>query len=49
MSEFGTVCDKRKLRVNVGMSKVIRSSWYGNWGQMHVRQNDEPLGEVDRF
>ena len=37
VSEFGRVCERRKLRVNVGKSKVIgkskvmRCSRYGNW------------------
>ena len=32
-SEFGRACEKRKLKVNVGKSKVIRYSRYGNaWG-----------------
>ena len=30
VSEFGIVCERRKLRVNVGNSKVIRCSRYGN-------------------
>ena len=30
-SEFGRVCERRKLRVNVGKSKVMRCSRYGNW------------------
>ena len=32
VSEFGRVCKRRKLRVNVGKSKVMRCSWYGNEG-----------------
>ena len=36
VSEFGRVCKRRKLRVNIGMSKVIRSSRYGNRGRMHM-------------
>ena len=28
--EFGRVCERRKLGVNVGKSKVIRCSRYGN-------------------
>ena len=28
VSEFGRVCERRKLRVNVGTSKVIRCSIY---------------------
>ena len=47
MSEFGRVCERRKLRVNVGKSKVMRCSWYGNGDRMHVILNGEPLEEVD--
>ena len=32
VSECGRVCDSRKLRVNVGESKVMRYSRYGNGG-----------------
>ena len=31
-SEFGRVCERRKLRVNVGKSKVMGCSRYGNVG-----------------
>ena len=48
MSEFGTICE-RKSRVNIGQSKVIRCSRYGNWGRMNVIVNGEPLEEVDCF
>ena len=30
VSEFGRVCERRKLRLNVGKSKVMRCSRYGN-------------------
>ena len=30
------VCQRRKLRVNVDKSKVVRCSRYGNWGRIHV-------------
>ena len=49
MSEFGRVCERRKLKVNVGKSKVMRCSRYGNGGRMHVILNSEPLEEVDCF
>ena len=32
VSEFGRVCERRKLRVNVGKSKVMRCSWYVKGG-----------------
>ena len=43
------VCERRKLRVNVGKSKVIRCSRCGNGDRMHVILNGEPLKEVDCF
>ena len=39
VSEFGRVCEIRKLRVNVGKSKVMRCSRYGNGGRMDVILN----------
>ena len=36
-------------RVNVGKSKVIRRSRYGNGYRMHVILKGEPLEEVDCF
>ena len=49
VSEFGRVGERRKLRVNVGKSKVMRCSRYGNGDRMHVVLNGEPLEEVDCF
>ena len=49
VSEFGRVCEGRKLRVNVGKSKVMRWSRYGNGDRMHIILNGEPLEEVDCF
>ena len=49
VSEFGGVCERRMLRVNVGKSKVMRCSRYGNGDQMYVILNCEPLEEVDCF
>ena len=46
VSEFGRVCERRKLRVNVGKSKIMRCSRYGNGGRMHVILNGEPLEEL---
>ena len=47
VSEFGRVCERRKLRVNIGKSKVMRCSRYGIGDRMHVILNGEPLEEVD--
>ena len=49
VSEFGRVCERRRLRVNIGKSKVMRCSRYINGGRMQVRLKGEPLDEVDCF
>ena len=36
VSEFGRVCERRKLRVNVRKSKVMMCSRYGNGDRMHT-------------
>ena len=40
---------KKKLRVNIGKSKVMRCSRYGNGGRMPVILNGQPVEEVDCF
>ena len=47
--EFGRVCERRKSKVNVGKSKVMRCSRHGNEGRLHVTLNSEPLEEVNCF
>ena len=47
VSELGKVYERRKLRVNVGKSKVMRCLRYGNMGRMYVILNSEPLEEVN--
>ena len=47
VSEFGIVCERRKLRVNIGKSKVMRCLRNGNGGRMHVILNGIPLEAVD--
>ena len=49
VSEFGRVYKRRKLRVNVGKSKVMRCSRYGNVGRMHVILKGELLEEMHCF
>ena len=49
VSEFGRVCERRKLRVNVGKRKVMRCSRYEKLGRMLVILNSKPLEEVDCF
>ena len=41
--DFSRVCERRKLRVNIGKSKVMRCSRYGNGSRMHVNLNVQPL------
>ena len=43
VSEFGRICESRKLKAEVGKSKLIRCSRYGNGGQMHAIPNGKPL------
>ena len=43
VGDFARACERRKLRVNIGKSKVIRYSMYVNVGQMVLRLNGEPL------
>ena len=49
LNEFGRECERRKLRVNVSKSKVMRCPRYGNGGRMHVILNGEPSAKVDCF
>ena len=49
VSEFGSVCERRKLRVNIDKSKVKRCSRYGNGCRMYVILIGKPFKEVDCF
>ena len=49
VSEFDRVCERRKLSVNVGKSKVMRCFRYANGDRVHVIRNGELLEEVDCF
>ena len=49
VGEFGRVCERRKLRVNEGKSKVMECSRYGTGDRMHAILNGEQLEEVDYF
>ena len=40
---------KGESGVNVGKSKFMRCSRYGNGGRMHVIPNGKPVEEVDCF
>ena len=49
VTEFGRVCERRKLRVNVGKSKVMKCTRRVDGGGMNVMLNGERLEEVDCF
>ena len=49
VSELGRICERRKWRVNVGKSTVMKCSRYVNVGRMDQRLSGESLEEVDCF
>ena len=49
VTEFGRVCERRKLRVNVGKSKVMRCTKNEDGAILNVILNGEALEEVDQF
>ena len=48
-TEIGKVCERRKLRVNVGKSKVMRCTRNDDGARLNVMLNGEALEEVDQF
>ena len=49
VTEFGRVCERRKLRVNVGKSKVMRCTRNEDGARLNAMLNGEALGEVNQF
>lgn len=49
VTEFGRVCERRKLRVKVGKSKVMKCVRNPDGGRMTVRLNGKLLEEVENF
>ena len=49
VTEFGRVCERRKLRVNVDKSKVMRCTRNEDGARLNVMLNGEALEEVDQF
>ena len=49
VEEFGRVCERRKLRVNVGKSKVMKCTRDGEGDRLNVVLNGEVLEEVNQF
>ena len=48
-TKIGVMCESRKLRVNMGKSKVLVCSREGGQAELRVRLNGELLGEVESF
>ena len=49
VTKFGRVCERRKLRVNVGKSKVMKCTRNDDGARLNVMLNGEALEEVDQF
>ena len=49
VTEFGRVCERRKSRVIVGKSKVMRCTRNEDGARLNVMLNGEALEEVDQF
>ena len=49
VTEFGRVCERRKLRVNVGKSKVMKFTRNEDGARLNVMLNGEVLEEADQF
>ena len=49
VTEFGRVCDRRKLKVNVDKSKVMRCTRSEDVGELQVNLGGERLEEVGSF
>ena len=49
VTEFGRVCERRKSRVNVGKSKVMRCKRNEHGARLNAMLNGEALEEVYQF
>ena len=49
VTEFGRVCERRKLRVNVGKNKVMRCTRNEDGARLNVMLNGEAFEKVDQF
>ena len=49
LNEFGSVCKKRKLTVNVEKSKVMRVSKAGDWNELNISLDGRRMEEVDVY
>ena len=49
VTEFGRACERRKLRVNAGKSKVMRCTRSEDGARLNAMFNGEALADVDQF
>ena len=49
VQEFGSVCQRRKLTVNEGKSKVMRVGKNGEVNEVNVNMNDRRMEEVETY
>ena len=49
VSAFVRVCERRKLKINVGKSKVMKMSDTGEKGNLRIKVKEEHMDEVDTF
>ena len=49
VKEFGRLCERRKLKVNVNKSKVLYCSQQVDVGRLNVSLNGDILEEMDHF
>ena len=49
MKEFGSVCKRRKLSINVGKSKVMRIGKNREEYEMNIRLNNSRMEEVESY
>ena len=49
VSAFVRMCERRKLKINVGKSKVMKMSDTGEKGNLSIKVKEEVMEEVDTF
>ena len=49
VSAFVRVCERRKLKINVGKSKVMKMSDTGEKGNLRIKVKEEVMEEVGTF
>ena len=48
-SAFVRVCERRKIKISVGKSKVIKMSDTGEKGDLRIKAKEEVMEKVDTF